>query len=114
MEQSRIILGQIPPILADLVRQLLNERTEVWILPSSESAELMDAATRVDAHVVVVSNDNYRSDEARRELSRKLRGRALAALDARGRSGMRYLNGRLDADVGDLSPATLRELLRPP
>ena len=114
MVRSRIVLGQLPPLLADLVRQLLDEGTEVWDLTSAEPAELIDAVARHDANVVVVIATGAGASAADHELSRQLPGIALATLDARGRSGARYLDGILEFTADDLSPRRLRMLLQAP
>ena len=114
MVRSRIVLGPLPPLLADLVRQLLDDGTEVWDTTSADRDSLIDAAARHGANVVVVTANQNTAPNQYLALSSKLPGIALATLDERGRTGARYSNGQLEWTCDELTPQALRRLLRPP
>ena len=115
MQRTRILLGQLPPILADLVRQLLNEATEVCHTTSTAVADLIAATDESNADVVVaVLGEGVSAADVSLALSRQHPGIALIVLDERGRAGARYIDGCVDSATDDLSPHTLRRLVRPP
>ena len=110
MGHTRIILTQLPPMLADLIGQLLDDGTEVRAAASTSGAELIEEASQTRADVVITSDDVTTAEQMR--LSASLPGVVVIFIDARGRSGARYVDGRLEIGSEDLSPDILRELLR--
>jgi hypothetical protein len=112
MGHTRVILTRLPPLLADLIAQLLVDGTDVHAATSTDVAGLIDEAKQLRAAVVIVGTD---CDSSQRiELSAALRGVVVAVIDARGVTGARYVDGHLELKCEDLSADALQTLLRAP
>ena len=112
MGHTRIILSQLPPMLADLIAQLLIDGTEVRAATSTDRTGLIEEAKRLHAAVVIIGTNSDSAQQS--ELSSALPGVVVAVIDARGVSGARYLDGRLELQSDDMSSDALQTLLRAP
>lgn len=111
MAPRRVLVGPLPPLLSDLVQQLLAGTFEVTLSAATDAEGLVAAAAAADASVIVADLSAEVVSQALSQLAgRQLKGVAVVVLDAQGRSATRYVDG-VALTVADLSPSVLREII---
>ena len=116
MAPTRVVLGTMPPLLGDIVRETLVRQSDVDVLAEVGSrGEIMSAVEQTGAHVVILGM----SPDAWSSLSGLLRDLlahhprlTIIALASDGRSGYVYQLQPRTIAIDDISPATLVQAVR--
>lgn len=116
MAPTRVVLGTMPPLLGDIVRETLIRQTDFEVLAEVETrSEIISAVQHTRAHVVVVgiSPDDWSTlSTLLRELLAQHPRLTIIALASDGRSGYVYQLQPRTVAIDDISPNSLVRAIR--
>ena len=113
MAPTRIVLGAMPALLRDIVRETLASHSDLEILAEvAERREVLAAAerTRADIAIVGVTQSDRRS--VVRELLAEHRRLRIIALTSDGRFGYVYHHDLHETAIAEISPRSLIAAIR--
>ena len=116
MAPTRVVLGTMPPLLGDIVREILTRQTDFEVLAEVQTrGEIMPAVQHTGAQVVVVgiaAGGWVGLSALLRELLAVHPRLTVIALASDGRSGYVYQLQPRTVAIDDISPASLVRAIR--
>ena len=116
MALTRVVLGTLPPLLGDIVRETLTRQTDFEVLAEvGTRAEIMPAVQETGAHVVIVgiATGGWTSlSTLLRDLLARHPRLTIIALASDGRSGYVYQLRPRTLAIDDISPTSLVRAIR--
>ena len=116
MAPTRVVLGTMPPLLGDIVRETLTRQTDFEVLAEVATlGEIAPAVQRSDAHVAIVglATDGWSSlGGLVQDLLAHRPRLTVIALSSDGRTGYVYQLQPRTVAIGDMSPSSLVRAIR--
>lgn len=116
MASTRVVLGTMPPLLGDIVRETLINQTDLEVLAEVGTRGEIDSAvtsTRADVAILGIGPSDWSSlDTLLRELLASHPTLRVIALASDGRSGYVYRLEPRTVAIADVSPTALVQAIR--
>ena len=113
MEHTRVLLLEIPTMLADVLKGIVRADDQIEIVGElTDASDLIEVSRRVNADLVIVSLRNGELPEACRALLAARPGMRVLGLAGQGSHGFLWELRPHRMTLGEISPSTLLPAIR--